>query len=117
MSRKRTTEAVQRGDIFSTVGKGDFSTKPRPGLIVQSNAFNAHHPAFTVCPITTHLTGDGLYRIAIAGDETTGLLDDSEIEIDRVQAIWRHRIRQHIGRAPDDIMARVDEAFRRWLDL
>ncbi|WP_260599359.1 type II toxin-antitoxin system PemK/MazF family toxin [Sphingomonas endolithica] len=108
---------MKRGDIVSTIGKGDFSKKPRPRLIVQADAFNAHHPAFTVCPITSEISGDSLYRIPVSATDQTNLLDDSEIEIDLVQAIRRERVGGLIGKASDDTMILVDQALRRWLAL
>lgn len=108
---------MKRGDIVASVGRGDFSTKPRPALIVQADLFVAHHPTMTVCPITSVLTGGGFGRVPIARDENTNLLADSEIEIDLVQAIRAERIGRHIGRATDDTMMLVDDALRRWLAL
>lgn len=108
---------MKRGDIVTVLGRGDFATKPRPALIVQSDLFNEYHPAVTICPITTHVTGDNLFRIPVAPDHETGLLEDSEIEIDRVQAVWRHRVKRHVGTAPDEVMSAADQALRRWLDL
>ncbi len=108
---------MKRGDIVATVGRGEFSTKPRPSLIVQADAFNLHHPAITVCPITSEIRGHNLYRIAIAADATTNLLSDSEVEIDLVQAIWRDRIGRHIGVASSETMTLVDQTLRRWLSL
>lgn len=108
---------MRRGDIVRTIGRGDFSTKPRPSLVVQSDAFNDYHPSLTVCPITSSITGDGLYRIAITPDDKNGLDHDSEIEIDRMQAIWRERIGGLIGKASDEVMFAVDESLRRWLAL
>lgn len=108
---------MKRGDIVSVAGKGDFSTKPRPALVVQSDLFNEHHPSVTVCPITSFVTGATLYRVPIRRDEENGLEEDSEIEIDRVQAIWRWRVRQRIGRASGFVALEVEHALRRWLDL
>ena len=108
---------MNRGDIVSTIGKGDFSKKPRPSLIVQADAFNAHHPALTVCPITSEISGDSLYRIPVSATDQTNLLGDSEIEIDLVQAIRRERVGGLIGKASDDTMILVDQALRRWLAL
>jgi mRNA interferase MazF len=108
---------MNRGDIVSTIGRGDFSKNPRPSLIVQADAFNAHHPAFTVCPITSEISGDSLYRIPVSATDQTNLLDDSEIEIDLVQAIRRERVGGLIGKASDDTMILVDQALRRWLAL
>lgn len=108
---------MKRGDIVSIAGRGDFSTKPRPALIVQADAFNPHHPAVTVCPITSHVTADSFYRIPISPDDGNGLERESEVEIDRIQAVWRERIGQTIGTASDDVIFAVDQALRRWLAL
>lgn len=108
---------MKRGEIYSAVGKGDFSRKPRPALIIQSDAFNEVHPSATVCPITSILTGDFLQRVAIESNSETGLLHNSEVQIDKVQAIEMSRFGERIGLAPEHVMARVDEGLRVWLDL
>lgn len=108
---------MTRGDIYSVAVKGDFSSKPRPGLVVQSDLFNPTHPSVTVCPISSTLTDDRLYRVEIARTDANGLKRDSEIEIDKVQAIWLSRLGRQIGRASDTILFHVDDALRRWLDL
>ncbi len=108
---------MKRGDIFATIGRGDFSTKPRPSLVVQADAFNTYHPAITVCPITSELTGDELYRIPLAANDKTNLMADSEVEIDLLQAIRRERFGHRIGEISDVAMEQVDQALRRWLAL
>lgn len=108
---------MKRGDIVLTIGRGDFPTKPRPSIVVQSDLFNADHPAITVCPITSRLTGDSLFRVALSADDTIGLRRDSEIEIDLVQAIRRERLGDTVGTASEQVMALVDQALRRWLAL
>ena len=102
---------------MSTVGRGDFSTKPRPSLIVQADAFNEFHPAIIVCPITSAVTGDPLYRIPIDHDDVNNLLFDSEIQIDLVQAVRREKVGRIIGAASDDVMVLVSGGLRRWLAL
>ncbi|KQN26098.1 hypothetical protein ASE86_08040 [Sphingomonas sp. Leaf33] len=108
---------MRRGDIVAALGRGDFSNKPRPSLIVQAEPFNAHHPAITVCPITSEISGDSFYRVPVTAGDDTNLLMDSEIEIDLVQAIRRERLGRRIGVASDDVMFLVDQALRRWLAL
>ena len=108
---------MKRGQLVLTVGRGDFSTKPRPSLIIQSDLFNEHHPSFTVCPVTSVITGDAFYRIPLPSNAATGLRQDSEVEIDLVQAIRRERVSRVIGGVPDDLMTAVDDALRRWLSL
>lgn len=108
---------MRRGDIYATVGRGDFSGKPRPSLIVQSDAFNEHHPAIAVCPITTLRSGNGFFRVSVGADERTNLRVDSEVEIDLIQAIRRERFGRRIGTVTDDTLILVDDALRRWLAL
>lgn len=84
---------------------------------MQSDLFNPAHPSVTVCPISSTLTADRLYRIEIARTDENGLKLDCEIEVDKVQAIWLSRLGRRIGRASDPILFTVDEALRRWLDL
>jgi mRNA interferase MazF len=108
---------VRRGDIIVAVGRGDFSTKPRPSLIVQADPFAEHHPTITVCPITTEVRGGTFYRVPIAADADTNLVADSEVEIDLLQAIRRERVGRLIGSASNNTMTLVDQALRRWVDL
>lgn len=108
---------MKRGEIYITAGRGDFSGKPQPSLIIQSDLFNEHHPSVAVCPITSELTGDFLQRVSIEAGEHTGLDADSEIQIDKTQVIKVDRLRRLIGSAPDGVMARVEDALRLWFDL
>lgn len=89
--------------------------KPHPALIVQSDLFNEFHPSVTICPISSHLTGDHLYRVSISQSAESGLMWDSEVEVDKIMTIWARRIGRQIGRAPDDVMYSVAIALRRWL--
>lgn len=108
---------MRRGEIYVAAGKGDFSGKPRPSLIVQSDLFNDHHPSISVCPITSEMSGDFLQRVPISADQQTGLLADSEIQIDKMQVIKVARFGRFVGTAPDEVMTLVEDALRRWLDL
>ena len=108
---------VRRGDIVLAAGAGDYSRKPRPFLVVQSDAFNDVHRSVSLCPVTSILAGEGWVRIALAPTLDTGLDRDSEVEVDKVSTLRRERIVRTIGSAPSAAMVRVDEALRRWLDL
>lgn len=110
---------MRRGDIVAIADPraGDFGGKPRPALIVQADAFLTDHASVTVCLITSQLTGLGLFRLPLPADGETGLLMISEVCIDKVQTVWRRRIGQRIGRAPEEIVFQVDQALRRWLAL
>lgn len=48
-------DALNRGDIVTVAGSSDFTGKPRPAVVVQSDLFNPTHSNVTVVPITTTL--------------------------------------------------------------
>ena len=70
-----------------------------------------------MCPITTHLTGAFFYRVPMGRDAGNGLREDSEVEIDLIQAIRQERIRNVIGSTSPEVMTVVDQALRRWFSL
>ena len=102
---------------MSVAGGGDFVGKPRPALIVQDDLFNEFHPSVTICPISSHLTGDYLFRVPIERSGGTGLRFDSEVEVDKITTVWARRLGQELGSASDEVMFSVDMTLRRWLSL
>jgi len=108
---------MRRGDIVIARERGEFTGKARPFLVVQSDAMLDDAEIITVCPITSHLTHADLIRVAIRPDVDTGLKKDSEVEVDLISAIRTSRIAEVVGRIPDEGLAKVDAALRRWLDL
>ena len=108
---------VKRGAIVLASGPGEFTNKPRPFLIVQSDVFNPAHSSFSLCPVTSQVGGETLFRIAIEPTVDTGLIDASEVQVDKVQSLRRNRIVRILGQAPATTMEQVDQALRRWLAL
>jgi mRNA interferase MazF len=108
---------MKRGEIYTFVGKGDFSGKPRPGLVGQSDLFNKYHPSVSVCPITSSLTGDHLFRVLLRQNSDNGLETDSEIEIDKIQSVRMERVDRFVGTIGDEELNTVETALRLWLDL
>jgi mRNA interferase MazF len=110
---------VKRGDIvvIADPSAGDFGGKPRPALVVQTDTFLSDHASVTVCLITSQTIGLGLFRIPLPADAGTGLRKPSEVSIDKIQTVWRHRVGTRIGEVTTETMFNVDEALRRWLAL
>lgn len=104
---------MKRGDIVLGDGPGDYSSKRRPFLIFQSDIFNETHASFSVCPITSFLTGAGLFRLPLTPSAENGLERESEIEIDKVQTLRRTRLREKIGELPTVQMEAASDALRR----
>lgn len=108
--------SLKRGDIVVLVVRSDYG-KQRLGVVVQSDLFNETHSSVVLCPLSSELTGLGLFRIALPADTVSGLKKPSEVMVDKLAAIRRDRISQRIGRLGRGDMVRVDEALGRWLSL
>jgi mRNA interferase MazF len=108
---------IARGAIFSASEKGVLTGKPRPVLIVQNNRTVDIHSTITVCLISTVLSGQSLFRIAIVPSEENGLDAPSEVQADHIFSFRRENLDRPIGTLSAADMSRVDAALRLWLDL
>lgn len=108
---------LSRGAVVLFAEKGDYTAKPRPGVVVQHHATLADSPSITLCGISTVAVPGASTRIGIDPDPTNGLRDLSFVMVDKVSTIRRSRIRSVVGRLDGSQMAQVDIALRRWLDL
>jgi len=104
---------VRRGDLVIAVIPGDYG-KPRPALIVQSDAFS-EMASLTVLPLTSDLQPAPLLRITIEPSAGNGLDRRSQIMIDKAVTVPRPKIGAHIGRVEDETMRFTDVALARFL--
>lgn len=107
---------MKRGDVVICAAPGDYS-KPRPAVVVQSDLFNGTHASVVVCLITSHLEDAPLFRIPVPTGRTTGLKRESQVMVDKVLAIPRHKITGRAGALPAGVLKEVDQALRLWLEL
>jgi mRNA interferase MazF len=106
---------MKRGDLVTVVVSGDYG-KPRPALIIQSDAFDAH-PSVVVLPLTSEIHDAPLFRVAVAAGKTTGLRVPSQIMVDKATAVPRLKIGGRIGRVERSTLRAVDIALRDFLGL
>jgi mRNA interferase MazF len=106
---------VRRGDIVTAALQGSHG-KPRPALIVQSDATaETSHVALL---LLTSLERDApLLRIAVPAGASTGLRETSFIMIDRITTAPRMKIGSVIGRIDDPTMATVNRSLALMLGL
>ena len=90
---------MKRGDLVIVSAPGDYG-KPRPAVIIQSDIFNETHASILVCLLTSDRQDAPLFRIDVQPTEETGLKVASQIMIDKIVALRRERIVQHIGALP-----------------
>lgn len=108
---------LARGAIVLFAERGDYTSKPRPGVIVQRDATLSDAPSVTLCGVTTQAIGANAARIVLMPSDENGLLKPCYVMIDKVASIRRDRIRERVGLLHAEYMREIDIALRRWLDL
>lgn len=105
----------QRGDIaLCADGRGDYTSKPRPVVIVQNKDYIEGMESITVCPITSVLSTASV-RVRLKADNATGLKEI--VEIDKITTIRITRLSKKIGEVAEKELNKINYALRVWLDL
>ena len=100
---------TSRGDLVIVAAPGDYG-KPRPAVIVQSNAIPVSHASVVICPMTSELV-EADFRITIEPGPETGLRVRSQVMADKPVTVRRERIGQRIGRLGAVDMTRLNVAL------
>jgi mRNA interferase MazF len=100
---------ISRGDLVIVAAPGDYG-KPRPAVIVQSDAIPESHASVVICQMTSELA-EADFRVTIEHGSETGLRVRSQVMADKPVTIRRERIRQRIGRLRASDMARLNVAL------
>ncbi len=86
---------MRRGDVVTVAVPGDYG-KPRPAVIVQTDAFPATHASVVVCQMTSVLV-DVSFRVTIEAGPDNGLQATSQIMADKPITVRREKIGQRMG--------------------
>lgn len=86
---------MKRGDIVVVSSQGDYG-KPRPAVIVQSDALAAADSVL-VSLLTSDMTEAPLYRLMLQPDAGNGLRAPSQVMVDQIVAIPRAKASAPIG--------------------
>ncbi len=87
---------MRRGDIVTISAQGDYG-KPRPAVIVQSDALN-EADSVLVALFTSPITDAPQYRHTIAPTSANGLKSVSQVMVDKVLAYPRAKCGPVMGR-------------------
>jgi mRNA interferase MazF len=101
---------MRRGDIVTVAVQGDFG-KPRPAVIVQTDALPPEHVSVVVCPLTSTLADAPYVRVTILPDPTNGMRLRSQIMADKPVTIRRARVGPVIGHLGQADMSRLNAAL------
>jgi mRNA interferase MazF len=103
-------------DLVTVAATGDYG-KPRPAVVVQTDAFPSSHASVVVCQLTSELVDAPDFRVTIDLRPENGLRFISQVMADKPVAIRRARIGQKIGRLGNQDMARLNAALAFVLGL
>lgn len=101
---------MRRGDVVVVATAGDYG-KPRPAVIVQSDAFPEQHASVIICQMTTELVDAPDFRITVEANSGNGLRERSQIMMDKPVTVRRERIGQVVGRLTPEDIVKLDAAI------
>jgi mRNA interferase MazF len=101
---------MRRGDVVVVAVTGDYG-KPRPAVIVQTDAFPETHASIIICQMTTELADAPAFRVNIEPTERNGLRARSQIMADKPVTVRRERIGKVMGRLGDAEIGGLNKAL------
>jgi len=108
---------MQRGDVVAVADRaGDYTGKPRPAVIVQSDLFDALD-SVTICLLTSAASEAPVIRLPIDPSPGLSLERNSWIAVDKVTTVRRSRIGASFGRLSSAEMQRLNGALAVFLGI
>jgi mRNA interferase MazF len=101
---------MRRGDVVIVAAAGDYG-KPRPVVIVQTDAFPEARISVVICQMTSEIVDAPDFRVTISPGEENGLRVPSQIMADKPVTVRRERIGQFIGRLNGEEVGRLNVAL------
>ena len=108
---------MNRGAIVVVAGRGTFSTKPRPAVVVQADFLLETHSTVLLAPITSEVRDFSHFRVRLDPTPENGLRVPSEIVADKLMTVWRRQIDRVIGQLDPDNLSRLERALFTVLGL
>jgi mRNA interferase MazF len=101
---------MRRGDVVTVATAGDYA-KPRPAVIVQTDALPLEHASVVVCQMTSGGEDAAGFRVAVEPTRRNGLRARSHVMADKPVTVRRSRVGATIGRLDDDDIGRLNVAL------
>lgn len=105
---------MRRGDLIS-VAVTDHYGKPRPALVIQSDAFPLN--SVTILLVSSQLVEAPLFRISIEPDEENNLEKTSFVMIDKAMTIRREKAGSVFGHVDEITLRRVESSLAVFLGI
>ncbi len=101
---------MKRGDVVTVAATGDYG-KPRPAVIVQTDALPTEHASVVVCQMTSDISDAPDFRVTVEPTTKNGLRVRSQVMADKPVTIRRERLGRSIGHLEDADIARLNIAL------
>ena len=101
---------MKRGDVVTVAAAGDYG-KPRPAVIVQTDALPEEHASVVICQMTSECNDAPDFRVTIDPTDENGLRVQSQVMADKPVTVRRERIGRRVGRLNDKDILRVNVAL------
>ena len=87
---------LKRGEIWTVSGGADYTGKPRPAIVVQSDKFDLTQ-SITVCPLTRTLVDAAPARFPIVPSHANGLRAISHAMVDKIATLPKSKAGRRLG--------------------
>jgi mRNA interferase MazF len=101
---------MRRGDVVTVAAPSDYG-KPRPAVVVQTDALPTEHASVVVCQMTSELNDAPEFRVTLEPTKGNGLRARSQVMADKPTTVRRERVGQTVGRLDGEDLARLNIAL------
>jgi mRNA interferase MazF len=101
---------MRRGDVVIVAASGDYG-KPRPAVVVQTDAFPETHASVVLCQLTSDVVNAPDFRVTVDPTKANGLRLRSQVMADKPVTVRRTRIGQIVGRLSEPDIGRLNIAL------
>lgn len=107
---------MKRGEIWTVAGGPDYAGKPRPAVIVQSDAFDATN-SIVVC-LLTHIELEAEpIRFVVEPSASNGLMNRSFVMTDKIASLPKSKLGRRIGQLEPAAMRRLGQYLLIFLGI
>ena len=106
---------MTRGDFVTIASQGDFG-KPRPALVMQTDALS-EHPSITVLLVSSTWIDAPLLRVGVQPTPENGLQKPSQVMVDKAMTIKRDKVGPAFGRLDANTMVEVERCLAVFLGI
>ncbi len=96
--------------MVTVAASGEYG-KPRPAVIVQTDALPGAHASVVICQMTSECSDAPDFRVTVDPTEKNGLRVRSQVMADKPVTVRRDRIGRQVGHLDDKDILRLNIAL------